>query len=67
MATIRFDHRTQRRQWSHRLLGAAIVMVTKTLQSGEPSEKSSTAAQPAHAMPSYDGASAAFGGGDSHA
>lgn len=50
------------------LLGAAIVMVTKMVLDDGGSEKSLNVAQPAHAMPpSYDGASAAFGRGDSHA
>lgn len=50
------------------LLGAAIVMVTKRVLDDGPAEKLSNAAQPAHAMPpSYDGASAAFSRGDSHA
>ena len=50
------------------LLGAAIVMVTQRVLDEGSAEKPLGAAQPAHAMPpSYDGAGAAFGRGDSHA
>lgn len=49
------------------LIGAAVVMMTKTIVDAGTSKQAFAAPRPAHALPpSYDRVSAGYGEGDSH-